>query len=204
MKGTFITFEGSEGCGKSTHSALLFNYLKNKGFRVTYIREPGGTLVSEKIRRILLDPKNKSMSAECETLLYMSARAQIVREIISPALSKGMIVISDRFLDSTVVYQGYGLGVDIQTIKNIGRFATSGIKPDLTLFLDLPTREGLRKCGRIKDRIELRSLNYHQRVRCGYLELARLHPKRIKVVEVHHSKAITQDKIRKLVLELIA
>jgi len=198
MKGKFITFEGSEGCGKSTQSRLLYEYLKRKGYRVIYVREPGGTKISEKIRKILLDPKNLKMSGACETLLYMAARAQIVTEVIRPALKNGKIVISDRFLDSTVVYQGYGLGMNIKTIKNIGEFATSGIKPDLTIFLDLAAQKGLERCGRVKDRIELRPLSYHQRVRNGYLKLAHLEPKRIRIIKVDKTKNKTQRKIREL------
>src|SRR4030042_1167272 len=123
MKGVFITFEGSEGCGKSTQAKLLYEYLKKKGKRVIYLREPGGTGISEKIRDVLLEPRNH-ISGECEMLLYMAARAQLVEEIIRPALDKDKIVICDRFLDSTVAYQGYGLGMDIGFIKKIGRLTT--------------------------------------------------------------------------------
>lgn len=154
MKGKLITFEGSEGSGKSTQSKLLYQYLKNKGYKVIYLREPGTTRISEKIRDILLDAKNTSMRPICETLLYMAARAQLVDEVIRPALSLGKIVICDRFLDSTLAYQGYGLGIDIQAIKCIGDFATHGIKPDLTIFLDLPVKHGLKYRSATKDRIE--------------------------------------------------
>ena len=112
MKGVFITFEGSEGCGKSTHAKMLYAFLLRQGRNVILLREPGGTAISEKIRAILLDKKNNGMSASCELLLYMASRAQVVDEIIAPALSKGVVVICDRFLDSTIAYQGYGLGVD--------------------------------------------------------------------------------------------
>lgn len=200
MKGTFITFEGSEGCGKSTQSKLLYDYLKAGGHKVIYLREPGATRISEKIRKILLDVNNKKMASGCEMLLYMAARAQIVGEVIEPALKKGMIVICDRFLDSTVVYQGYGLGIELNLIHQVGKFVTRNIKPDLTVFLDLPVKKGLEKCGWIKDRIEERSLRYHRRVREGYLALAGKEPKRIKVVEVDCDKSVTQEKIRKLVL----
>jgi dTMP kinase len=199
MKGKFITFEGSEGCGKSTQSRLLAAYLKNKGYRLVYLREPGGTAISEKIRRILLDLKNKSMSRECEMLLYMASRAQVVFEVILPALGEGKIVISDRFLDSTLAYQGYGLGVDINLIERIGRFATCSLKSDLTIFLDLPVQKCLARCGRTKDRIEKRNLAYHKKVRQGYIKLARLQPARIKTVKVEQDKIATQGKIRKLV-----
>jgi dTMP kinase len=199
MKGKFITFEGSEGCGKSTQSKLLYQYLKRKGFKVVYLREPGGTKVSEKLRKILLDSKNDSMAPMAEMLLYMAARAQIVHEVIVPALKNGSIVICDRFLDSTIAYQGYGLGVDIKLIKCVGEMATSGIKPDFTIFLDLPLKKGLKHRRQSKDRIEKRSLAYHSRVLEGYLKLAHLEPKRIKIVKVHKDKFKTQSEIRKLV-----
>ncbi|MFC1804372.1 dTMP kinase [Candidatus Omnitrophota bacterium] len=203
MKGKFITFEGNEGCGKSTQARLLSDYLKRKGHRVIFLREPGGTKISEKIRSILLDAENDSMSPACEMLLYMAARAQIVQEIIGPALLKGKTVICDRFLDSTIVYQGYGLGQNISLIKKLGKVSTYGIKPDLTILLDEATEEGLRRCGRVKDRIEQRSISYHQRVRRGYLHLASLNRRRIKVVKVEKNKNLTQRKIRGIVEDVI-
>ncbi len=198
MKGKFITFEGSEGCGKSTQSKLLYEYLKSKGYKVLYLREPGGTRISEKIREILLSPRNH-ISPEAETLLYMAARAQIVAEIIKPAILKGKIVICDRFLDSTIAYQGYGLGINISAIKAMGNFVTAGIKPSLTVLLDLPVREGLEYRKFSKDRIEKRSYAYHSKVRRGYLKLAKQEPKRIKVVKVTYDKYQTQRKIQGLV-----
>jgi len=199
MKGKFITFEGSEGCGKSTQSRLLYEYLKAKGKRVIYLREPGATKISEKIRDILLDARNDGIFPECEMLLYMAARAQIVGEVISPALKSGKIVICDRFLDSTLAYQGYGLGMDIDLIKKVGSFTTRGIIPDLTLFLDLAVKRGLKHRQANLDRIEKRSVAYHLRVRRGYLKLARKEPGRIKVVKVEEDKYKTQAAIRKLV-----
>lgn len=203
MRGKFITFEGSEGCGKSTQSKLLYQYLKRKGLKVVYLREPGGTLIGEKIRKILLDSKNDSISPMAEMLLYMAARAQVVSEIIKPALKKRKIVICDRFLDSTLAYQGYGLGININLIKSLGNSVTQGIKPDLTILLDLPVKKGLKYRHLKKDRIEKRSLAYHIRVRNGYLKLAHSEPKRIKVVKVRDDKFATQEKIRKLVLDLL-
>ncbi|MFH1355252.1 MAG: dTMP kinase [Candidatus Omnitrophota bacterium] len=199
MRGKFITFEGSEGCGKSTQSRMLARYLKGRGRKVVYIREPGGTKISEKIRKILLNPQNKKISANCEMLLYMAARAQIVDEIIKPALLGGKIVICDRFLDSTVVYQGFGLGIDIQLIKKLGSFATNSLNPDLTILLDLPVKDGLKNRGSSKDRIERRSYSYHLRVRRGYLKLADSQPGRIKVIKVEKNKDETQSKIREAI-----
>lgn len=194
-----ITFEGSEGCGKSTQSKMLCQYLRSKGLKVIYLREPGGTNISEKIRRILLDHRNDSMSSVCEMLLYMAARAQIVEEVIKPALKQGKVVVCDRFLDSTIAYQGYGLGMDIKTIKYIGDLVTSGIKPNLTIFLDLPVKKGLNVRSRVKDRIERRTLNYHFRVRQGYLKLSTQEPGRIKIVKVDLERSETQRNIRGLI-----
>jgi dTMP kinase len=199
MKGKFITFEGSEGCGKSTQSRMLYDYLKKKKKKVIYLREPGATKVSEKIRDILLDAKNDAMLPECEMFLYMAARSQIVAEVIKPQLKKGAIVICDRFLDSTLAYQGYGLGIDIDFIKCVGKFATFGINPGLTIFLDLPVNKGLVHRDGRRDRIEKRPFSYHLRVRKGYLDLAKKDPGRIKVVRVEKDKYSTQNKIRKLV-----
>jgi dTMP kinase len=198
VKGKFITFEGSEGCGKSTQSRLLCEYLKKKGRPVIYLREPGGTKISEKIREILLSPKSE-MNPACETLLYMAARAQIVTELIKPALLKGKTVICDRFLDSTIAYQGYGLGIDIDFIKSVGWFASEGIRPDLTIFLDLPVEKGLKHRVISKDRIEKRSLAYHEKVRNGYLKLARQEPERIKIIRVDRDMEVTQANIRALI-----
>lgn len=203
MRGKFITFEGSEGCGKSTQSRLIFNYLKGIGYRVIYLREPGGTSISEQIRKILLSPKNKAMTANCELLLYMASRNQLVEEVIKPALKKGTIVISDRFLDSTFAYQGYGLGMNLELINYIGNFSTLKIKPHLTIFLDLSLSKALRAIGRVKDRIEKRSLSYHNRVRKGYLRMAKQEPGRIKVIKVEEDKFRTQEKIRETILRVI-
>lgn len=203
MKGKFITFEGSEGCGKSTQSKLLFEYLKKKGFPVIFLREPGGIKISEKIRNILLDAKNDRMSAQCEMLLYMAARAQVVEEIIKPALRKGKIIICDRFLDSTLAYQGYGLGIDIKMITAVGNFVTDGIKPDLTILLDVAVKKGLSYRANNRDRIEQRPLSYHARVRNGYLALAKKEPQRIKIVKVENDMAVTQKNIRSLFLDAI-
>lgn len=203
MKGKFITFEGSEGCGKSTQSRMLYEYLKNNGHKVIYLREPGGVKISEKIRKILLDAKNSAMSPACEMLLYMAARAQIVEEIIRPALLAGKIVICDRFMDSTLAYQGYGLGMDISFIRRSGDFATGGIKPDLTIFLDLAVKKGLVHRRQCKDRIEQRSIGYHGRVRNGYLKLAAAEPNRIRIVKVAQDKNETQARIRDICLSEI-
>jgi len=203
MKGKLITFEGSEGCGKSTQSQMLLRFLKRKGYKVEFLREPGSTKVSEKIRDILLDANNDSMSPVAEMLLYMACRAQIVDEKIKPALKAGKIVICDRYLDSTLAYQGFGLGMDIKLIEEIGKFATGGINPGLTILLDIPVKKGLSYRILNQDRIEQRSFNYHNRVRRGYFKLAALYPQRIKIVKVQPEKNRTQDKIREIVVSFL-
>ena len=196
LKGKLITFEGSEGSGKSTQARLAYTYLRKRGKNVLLLREPGGTAISEAIRRILLDVKNAQMTRGCETLLYMAARSQLVEERIYPALTKGVIVLCDRFLDSTIVYQGFGFGVDRNFIKTVGRFVTQGIAADLTLVFDIPVKEGLSRTGQIKDRIELRPLRYHTKVREGYLTIARQEPRRVKVVKVEGGPQEIQKKVR--------
>lgn len=203
MTGKFITLEGSEGSGKSTQSALIYDYLKKKGRDAVQLREPGGVKISEAIRNLLLDVKNEAMNPECETLLYMAARAQVVHETIEPALKAGKIIICDRFLDSTIVYQGCGHGMDIEFIKKLGVYATHGIQPDLTLLFDIDTKEGLSRTNAKKDRIELRPLDYHERVRRGYLELAAKEPQRIKVIKVNASKEEIFERVRALIDKVI-
>lgn len=197
-KGVFITFEGPEGSGKSTHSALLCRWLKEKGCKVVHTREPGGTRISEMLRDILLSKKNKEISDEAEMLIYQAARAQIAKEVIAPALKKGKIVVCDRFLDATLAYQGYGSGIDLRLIKNIGDFATGGLVPDLTILLDIDTKTGLKR-SRIKDRMEQKAIGFHKRVRNGYLKLAKQYPFRIKTVKVDDDLDKTQSSIRKVV-----
>lgn len=202
MKGVFITFEGPESCGKSTQARMLYEYLRRKGCGVVFLREPGGTAVSEKIRRILLDRKNTSIAAVTEMFLYMTSRRQTVEEVVAPALEQGKIVLCDRFLDSTLVYQGYGLGLDMKMIRGMGAIATMGIKPDMTILLDTPLKEALDSIA-TKDRIESRPLSYHQRVKHGYHDLAAREPRRIKVVTLEADKEQTQAKIRELVSGLL-
>ena len=184
MNGIFITFEGVEGSGKSTQIALTEEYLKSLGKDVLLIREPGGVKISETIRGMLLDVNNAEMTKECEVLLYMAARAQLVEEVLIPALKQGKVVLCDRFLDSTFVYQGFGHAMGLESIRRIGEFATQGLSPAVTILFDISTQEGLRRAGKNKDRIEQRSLEYHNRVRRGYLELAKQETDRIKTVFV--------------------
>jgi len=203
MKGLFITFEGAEGSGKSTQAQMACRYLKEQNKPVVHIREPGGVTISEDIRNILLDVKNKRMANETEVLLYMAARAQLVAERIQPELQKGMVVMCDRYLDSTLAYQGHGNGVDMEIIQAIGRFATCGIVPDLTLLFDIDAREGLKRISRQHDRIESRALDYHQRVRQGYLEMAKAEPQRFRVISASGEKHAIQKQVRQHIDRLL-
>ena len=201
-RGLLITFEGAEGSGKSTQIKLLADYLTQRNFKVLVLREPGSTTFSEGIRKILLDKKNHFICEKVELLLYLAARAQLVKEKIIPALKEKTIILCDRFQDSTLVYQGYGLGLDKKIISMMGKFATGDIVPDLTFLLDIAAKEGLRRAGGSKDRIQGRSLTYHRRVRNGYLALARKYPKRIKVIQAKDIST-THDEIKKLLEEFL-
>lgn len=188
-KGIFITFEGCEGSGKSTHSAIISRKLKARGRKVVQTREPGGTLLAEAVRRILLHPESR-INPLAELFLYEAARAQHISEVIKPALKKGMIVVCDRFSDATIAYQGYGRRLDVKTIRLLNSIASESIKPDLTVYLDIPAADGLMKARKLKkgtDRLELEAVSFHNRVRKGYLALAKTEPKRIRVVKVQDS-----------------
>jgi len=184
--GTFITFEGGEGCGKSTHIEQVVTRLRKELRAVILVREPGGTDVGEQIRHVLQYSKHSAaMVPETELLLFCASRAQLVREIIMPALRRGQIVIADRFLDSTTVYQGVGRKIPADKVAQINSFAVGDCIPDLTLVIDLDPRIGLERVrGReLFDRMESQSLKFHERVRQGYLELAEREPKRVKVID---------------------
>lgn len=186
----FITFEGPEGSGKSTQINKLSSFLKKKGLKLIKTREPGGSRISEKIRRILLDRKNKKLCAGSELLLYLASRAQHIEDVIKPALKNKTIVLCDRFSDSTLAYQGYGRGIPLKTIRTMNNFATGGLKPDLTFVFDIPVKKGLLLAGKFKgrkDRLELEKVNFHRKVRLGFLKIAGSEPNRVKVVKVDGS-----------------
>lgn len=195
-KGIFFTFEGSEGSGKSTQIQMVKQYLESLGKKVVFVREPGGVKISEHIRDILLDVRNTDMTDECEMLLYMAARSQLVREVIQPALRKGKIVLCDRYLDSTLAYQGYGSGVDLKMIRTVGAFATFGITPDLTFIFDLSVAKGMARLRGTRDRIERRATAYHKRVRKGYQTIAAGHKKRVKLIDASKDKATVRKVVQ--------
>ncbi|MCD5401163.1 dTMP kinase [candidate division NPL-UPA2 bacterium] len=206
MKGIFITLEGPEGSGKSTQARKLSNYLEKKGLRTIVSREPGGTEIGQKVRKILLSPTSKGMEALTELFLYLAVRAQHVKEVIKPALSEGKIVISDRFLDATLAYQSYGRGLDRGLVNELNRLVIQGLKPDLTILLDIEIPQGMKrargKSGK-GDRIEQEKTEFHQRVREGYLKLVKEEPERIKRIKVEGSIEETQTKLRQCVDELL-
>ncbi len=175
MKGLFITFEGIDGCGKSTQCERLKEYLKDNGRDFIFVREPGGTEIGERIREILLDKKNTQMTPRTELLLFEAARAQITDEVIRPALEEGKIVLCDRFFDSSSAYQGCARGMGMDFVAGLNMAATGGLKPDITFFFDISAEEALArrgKRGEASDRIELAGLKFQEDVRKGYLELA--------------------------------
>lgn len=188
-KGIFITMEGPDGSGKSTQIELLKGYLESKGYEIIITREPGGTAISEAIRGVILNKDYTEMGHMTEALLYASARAQLVSEVIKPALDAGKAVISDRFIDSSAVYQGMARGLGVENVYKINEYAIQGIMPDLTILLDLPAMVGIsrKKDQKELDRMELESLDFHEKVAAGYRELAKLAPERIYTVDATDS-----------------
>lgn len=196
MSGVFVTFEGCEGSGKTTQLTLLANHLRALAKEVVETRDPGGTTIGKEIRTLLLSPGSAPMSEAAELLLYEASRAQLVREVVAPALARGAIVLCDRFTDSTLAYQGYGRGLDLGLIRRLNQFATDGLAPDLTVLLDLDPGMGLLRCTKgsgavpsSRDRIEAEPLEFHQRIREGYLASAREDPDRIRVIDATLSVA---------------
>ena len=200
----FITFEGPDGSGKSTQIKLLAESLTGLGQNVLLTREPGGTEISEQIRKVLHDLRNQAMQPRAEILLYSAARAQLVGEKIKPHLAAGGIVLSDRYADSTLAYQGYGHGLDLETLRLITAFATDQLKPDLTLLFDVDPETGLQRrqaSGGEWNRLDDYPLAFHQRVREGYLELARAEPERWVVLEAARDLEALQGEVQRIVAE---
>jgi dTMP kinase len=200
----FITFEGGEGCGKSYQSKALYRHLLKEGVAAILTHEPGGTALGENISRWLKWRKDVSLSATCELLLFSASRNHLVNEVINPALAKGEVVICDRFYDSTLAYQGYGRGLDLDMIKLLNELSTDGLKPSLTILLDISAAEGLaRKKAKRQDRFEKEELAFHEQVRQGYLQLARNEPKRFLVIDALLSKnvaaSIIWDRVNRFV-----
>lgn len=204
-RGCFITFEGVEGCGKSTQLMLLKDYLESRGQAVEVTREPGGTPIAEAIRAVLLDPKHREMTPAAEVLLYAAARAQHVADRIRPALDAGKVVLCDRFADSTTAYQGAGRALSEETIAALHRIATQGVWPELTIVLDIDPEVGLERAmaRRGLDRIENESIEFHRRVREGYLALARREPGRIVLIDGARDRDSVAADVRRVAGERI-
>jgi len=215
-KGLFITFEGLEGCGKTTQAKMLFDFLIKQKIPSIYTKEPGGTKIGDKIRKILLDQKNDGMDYKSEMLLFLASRAENVRLIILPALEEGKVVISDRFYDSTTTYQGYGRGIDLKIIKHLNNLVVGKAIPDLTFILDIDPYEGLRRSASFGNSHEMRFeeefLNkkiiegklFLERVRHGYYQLSREETGRIKIIDANRNKEDIFEEIVKIVNKKIS
>ena len=200
----FITLEGPEGSGKTSHLPPLVEYLREQGYTVFPTREPGGTSIGEQIRGVIHDLKNVEMHPRTETLLYQAARAQIVEEVFKPRLATGEVVISDRYYDSTIAYQGYGHQQDLDQVRTLVKYATGGLTPDLTVLLDVDIETGLQRKtqnGSEWNRLDAYTLEFHQRVRKGYLEMAKGEPGRWVLVDAGREWSVVQDDLRKVVLK---
>ena len=213
-KGVFITFEGLEGCGKTTQAKMLYNYLNKKGISSVFTKEPGGTKIGQRIRKILLDQKNEGMDYKTEMLLFLASRAENVRLVILPALGEGKIVISDRFCDSTTVYQGYGRGINLKIINYLNNLVIGKAIPDITFFLDIEPQEGLKRSTSFSNSREIRFeeefINkkiidgqlFLERVRDGYYQLLQ-EEERIRIINANRSKEEIFEEIVGIVNERI-
>ncbi len=207
----FITFEGVEGSGKTTQIQRLKRYLNKKGLPCRVTREPGGCPIGEKIRKILLNPEHREMSPLSELLLYEASRAQHVTEVVKPLLKKGLIVLCDRFSDASIAYQGYGRKVDLKWVERLNRLSSQGIKPDVTFLLDCPSDVGLKRAlqrnqmlkKEKEERFEREKIQFHHRVRKGYLSIAKKEPHRVKVIDTREGEEKVFEKIRQLVDKLL-
>jgi dTMP kinase len=193
-RGRFIVLEGLDGCGKTTQARRLVARLRRAGVPVVHLREPGGTRVGEGVRAILLDPAQGEMALEAELLLYMASRAQLVRERIRPALRAGRWVVCERYLSASIAYQGIAGGLGEGAVRALGAFATGGLRPDLTVLLDVSATGGRRRIGRPQDRIEARAISFHRRVRAAFLSLAR-RDRRWRVVDAWRPVADVADAV---------
>ena len=203
-RGTFITLEGADGCGKTTQAELLASELASRGHEVVRLREPGGTAISEKVRALLLDPANAEMAPECELLLYEASRAQLVRQAIEPALARGAVVLCDRYYDSTYAYQAGGRALPEELVRDANRLGSCGLAPDLTLVLDLDPALGYARAtaGGV-DRMEAAGLALQERVRDAYLRLAAQEPDRVRVIDASGEKNEVAERVLSAALDLV-
>ena len=203
----FITFEGPDGSGKTMQINPTADFLRGRGLKVFTAREPGGTSIGDQVRAVLMNLENTSMNPRAETLLFCAARAQLVDEVIRPHLEQGDVVVLDRYADSTMAYQGYGHRNDLGLIRSLLDFATGGLKPDLTLLLDIDPAEGLKrrqKNGGEWNRLDAYQLQYHQRVRQGYLEMAQTDPQRWRVIDASQTPDMVQSQIQRVLLSYLS
>lgn len=205
MSGKFIVFEGIDGAGKSTQLNMLYQYLQQKGYNLLSTREPGGTQVGEEVRNILLDPNHGDLQSRTEAFLYAAARAQLVYQVIEPTLKEGKIVICDRFVDSTIAYQGYGRNIPRDFLHQINYLATGGLQPDLVLVFDLPVEEGLSRVNKRSsgDRLEQETQSFYQRVRQGYLEISQQQPHNHTIMDASLPVDKLQQQVRMVVEKVI-
>lgn len=201
--GKLITFEGPDGAGKTTQVGMAARALESLGYRVLVAREPGGTRLSEAIRQILLDPAFREMNPVAEAFLYTGARAQLVGELILPALAEGYVVLCDRFVDSSIAYQGYGRGLSLEMLRVINACALKGLGSFLTILIDIEPGEGLERNVKEKDRLEQENLSFHRRVRDGYLALAASAPDRIRVVDGSGDRAAVHARVLSLIRDFL-
>jgi dTMP kinase len=215
LRGKFIVFDGNEGCGKSTQAGIVRQKLHEQGLSVLLVRDPGTTRIGEQIRQVLLNPENTDMGMRCEMLLYMAARAQMIKEVIQPALDQGQVVLSDRFISSTLAYQLGGDGLSAADIRAVGDIAVNRRWPDLTLIFDLPVEVSSQRvrpkftlfpddpdAGAEKDRIELRSMAYHEQVRQNYLKQAKDHHRKYRVIDANRPTELVAADVWSAVLSL--
>lgn len=198
----FITLEGPDGSGKSLQVPMLAEFIRQRGYEVLTTREPGGTSIGDQIRQVIMKLGNTSMHPRTEILLFCAARAQIVEEVLKPALARGVVVISDRYADSTLAYQGYGHGVNLDDLRQLLAFVTGGLKPDLTLLLDVDATVGLQRrqtSGGEWNRLDAYALDFHKRVRDGYHELAKADPQRWETIDAGQSPEMVQSAIQKVI-----
>jgi len=206
--GLFITFEGGEGCGKSTQSRLLLKKLEQRNIPVVLTHEPGGTVLGNELRKTLKRKRDSSISPQAELFLLAASRAQLAAELIRPALEEGKVVLCDRFTHSTMVYQGYGRGLDFTAIKMVNNMATRNLNPDLIILLDISPEQGLARKRSLKDRFELEDLSFHRRVREGYVKMAAAEPDRWLVIDASLPKVkiaeIIWDRVSRLLPDFSA
>ena len=201
----FITLEGPEGSGKTSQVPQLAKYLRDLGWDVLTTREPGGTDIGDQIRQVLVSMENKALHPRTEILLFLAARAQLVEQVIKPALAEGKVVLCDRYADSTLAYQGYGHGLDLPALRSMLQFATDGLKPDLTILLDLPVEVGLSRKKKEDEwnRLDAYEVKFHERVREGYHILAGEEPARWKTIDASQPREVVQENLRAVVLLLL-